>query len=198
MLDKRVLLKSYGDDQIGKAHVCAVEDFDAAKAKALKIGAEKVYVEDLRREFVEELCFPAIQCNAVYEGVYLLGSLRPPRCARSAWLTRTLHPQELPWHDPSSLVPKSPSPRRKSASLSLTAALAKAMTKSGSSSLSMPSNPPLKSSRHGGKRNFTPGSRAATTCWTMPRSRKSPSPLPNRSPGVWTKTLPTARTKRES
>lgn len=31
-------------------------------------------MEDLRREFVEELCFPAIQCNAVYEGVYLLGS----------------------------------------------------------------------------------------------------------------------------
>lgn len=49
------------------------EDFEAAKQKALKIGAERVYVEDLRREFVEELCFPAIQCNAVYEGVYLLG-----------------------------------------------------------------------------------------------------------------------------
>lgn len=57
----------------------AAEDFEAAKKKALKIGAEKVYVEDLRREFVEELCFPAIQCNAVYEGVYLLGisSLSP-------------------------------------------------------------------------------------------------------------------------
>lgn len=50
-----------------------IEDFEAAKQKALKIGAERVYVEDLRREFVEELCFPAIQCNAVYEGVYLLG-----------------------------------------------------------------------------------------------------------------------------
>lgn len=50
-----------------------VEDFEAARQKALKIGAERVYVEDLRREFVEELCFPAIQCNAVYEGVYLLG-----------------------------------------------------------------------------------------------------------------------------
>ena len=33
----------------------------------------KVYVEDLRREFVEELCFPANQCNALYEGTYLLG-----------------------------------------------------------------------------------------------------------------------------
>lgn len=41
----------------------------------MKIGAEKVYVEDLRREFIEELCFPAVQCNAVYENVYLLGTL---------------------------------------------------------------------------------------------------------------------------
>jgi len=37
------------------------EDFEAAKAKALKIGAVAVYVEDLRREFCEELCF---QSNA--------------------------------------------------------------------------------------------------------------------------------------
>lgn len=50
------------------------EDFEAAKKKAEKIGAVKVYVEDLRREFVEELCFPAIQCNALYEGTYLLGN----------------------------------------------------------------------------------------------------------------------------
>jgi hypothetical protein len=49
------------------------EDFEAAKAKALKIGAVACYVEDLKREFVEELCFPAIQCNAIYENVYLLG-----------------------------------------------------------------------------------------------------------------------------
>ncbi|MCJ1262305.1 argininosuccinate synthetase [Lobaria immixta] len=66
------------------ADVGQEEDFEAAKKKALKIGAEKVYVEDLRREFVEELCFPAIQCNAVYEGVYLLGtSLARPVIARS-------------------------------------------------------------------------------------------------------------------
>ena len=55
------------------ADVGQEEDFEAAKAKALKIGASKVYIEDLRKEFVEELCFPAIQCNAIYESVYLLG-----------------------------------------------------------------------------------------------------------------------------
>jgi argininosuccinate synthase len=55
------------------ADVGQEEDFEAAKEKALKIGASKVYVEDIRKEFVEEFCFPAIQCNAIYENVYLLG-----------------------------------------------------------------------------------------------------------------------------
>ncbi|TGZ79698.1 argininosuccinate synthase [Ascodesmis nigricans] len=65
------------------ADVGQEEDFEAAKEKALKIGASKVYIEDLRREFVEALCFPAIQCNAVYENVYLLGtSLARPVIAR--------------------------------------------------------------------------------------------------------------------
>lgn len=62
------------------ADLSGTEDFETAKKKAEKIGAVKVYVEDLRREFVEELCFPAIQCNALYEGTYLLGnSLSRPR-----------------------------------------------------------------------------------------------------------------------
>ena len=55
------------------ADVGQEEDFEAAKEKALKIGASKVYVEDIRKECVEALCFPAIQCNAIYENVYLLG-----------------------------------------------------------------------------------------------------------------------------
>jgi argininosuccinate synthase len=41
-------------------------------------------IEDLRREFVEQLCFRAIQCNAIYEGRYLLGtSLARPVIARA-------------------------------------------------------------------------------------------------------------------
>lgn len=55
------------------ADVGQEEDFEAAKAKALKIGAEKCYIEDLKKEFIEELCWPAVQCNAIYENVYLLG-----------------------------------------------------------------------------------------------------------------------------
>lgn len=59
---------------VGSLLTCVfLEDFVAAKAKALKIGASACYVEDLRREFIEELCFPAVQCNAIYENVYLLG-----------------------------------------------------------------------------------------------------------------------------
>jgi argininosuccinate synthase len=66
------------------ADVGQEEDFEAAKEKALKIGASKVYIEDIRKEFVEEFCFPAIQCNAIYENVYLLGtSLARPVIARA-------------------------------------------------------------------------------------------------------------------
>ncbi|KAI4130916.1 MAG: hypothetical protein LQ347_003200 [Umbilicaria vellea] len=66
------------------ADVGQEEDFEAAKQKALKIDAETVYIEDLRREFIEELCFLAVQCNAIYENVYLLGtSLARPVIARS-------------------------------------------------------------------------------------------------------------------
>lgn len=45
---------------------------------------EKRIIEDLRKEFVDELCFRAIQCNAIYEQRYLLGtSLARPVIARA-------------------------------------------------------------------------------------------------------------------
>ncbi|MBM4395001.1 MAG: argininosuccinate synthase [Deltaproteobacteria bacterium] len=50
------------------------EDFDEVRRKALAIGASRVYVEDLREEFVTGFVFPAIRANAVYEGRYLLGT----------------------------------------------------------------------------------------------------------------------------
>lgn len=59
------------------------EDFEAARQKAIKVGASKVFVEDLRREFVTDFIFPAIQANALYENRYLLGtSLARPCLAR--------------------------------------------------------------------------------------------------------------------
>ncbi len=50
------------------------EDFEAAKKKALAIGASSVYIEDLKEEFVTNYIIPSIQANAVYEGRYLQGT----------------------------------------------------------------------------------------------------------------------------
>lgn len=59
------------------------EDFNSVKEKALKIGASKVYIEDLKKEFVTDFIFKAIKANAVYEGKYLLGtSLARPLIAK--------------------------------------------------------------------------------------------------------------------
>ncbi len=65
------------------ANVGQDEDFDEIEKKALKTGASKVYVEDLRREFVTDFIFPAMMGNAIYEGRYLLGTaLARPLIAR--------------------------------------------------------------------------------------------------------------------
>jgi len=59
------------------------EDFNAIKEKALKIGASKAIVEDVREEFLRDYVFPAIRANATYEGRYLLGtSLARPVTAK--------------------------------------------------------------------------------------------------------------------
>lgn len=50
------------------------EDFEEIKQKALKTGATKVYIEDLREEFVRDFIFPMLRANAVYETGYLMGT----------------------------------------------------------------------------------------------------------------------------
>ncbi|KAH7175848.1 argininosuccinate synthase [Dactylonectria macrodidyma] len=66
------------------------EDFAAVEKKALALGAERMVIEDLQQEFVDELIFRAIQCNAIYEDRYLLGtSLARPLLARA--LVRVAH-----------------------------------------------------------------------------------------------------------
>ncbi len=65
------------------ADVGQQEDFEAAKKKALAIGASNVYIEDLKEDFVTKFIFPAIKANAVYEHKYLLGtSLARPLIAK--------------------------------------------------------------------------------------------------------------------
>eukprot|EP00058_Branchiostoma_floridae_P023822 XP_002609312.1 hypothetical protein BRAFLDRAFT_124725 [Branchiostoma floridae] len=56
------------------ADVGQEEDFAEAKEKALKLGAKKVYIEDLKKQFVDEYIWPAVQANAIYEDRYLMGT----------------------------------------------------------------------------------------------------------------------------
>ena len=50
------------------------EDFQMVRDKARSMGVKKIFVEDLREEFVQNYVFPMFRANALYEGVYLLGT----------------------------------------------------------------------------------------------------------------------------
>jgi argininosuccinate synthase len=50
------------------------EDFQEIRDKALQAGAAKVFIEDLKEEFVTDYIFPAFKANCLYEGKYLLGT----------------------------------------------------------------------------------------------------------------------------
>src|SRR5215218_6935011 len=59
------------------------DDMAAVRAKALASGADECYVEDLRREYVEEFIWPTLRAGAVYNRKYLLGtSMARPLIAR--------------------------------------------------------------------------------------------------------------------
>jgi argininosuccinate synthase len=50
------------------------EELEGVREKAIKTGASKVYIDDLREPFVKDYVFPMLRANAVYEGSYLLGT----------------------------------------------------------------------------------------------------------------------------
>jgi argininosuccinate synthase len=50
------------------------DELDGLEAKALRTGASKVYIDDLRDEFARDFIFPMFQAGALYEGQYLLGT----------------------------------------------------------------------------------------------------------------------------
>ena len=50
------------------------EDIEPARAKAEMLGIKQIYIEDLREEFVKDYVFPMFRANALYEGLYLLGT----------------------------------------------------------------------------------------------------------------------------
>ena len=78
-LDTSVILhwltKTYRCDVVAYcADLGQGEELDTVREKALKTGASKVVIEDLKEEFVRDFVFPCLKANAVYEGGYLLGT----------------------------------------------------------------------------------------------------------------------------
>ncbi|TKZ36179.1 argininosuccinate synthase [Brachyspira catarrhinii] len=49
-------------------------ELDGLKEKAIKTGASKLYIEDLKEEFIQKYVYPTLQAGAVYENKYLLGT----------------------------------------------------------------------------------------------------------------------------
>lgn len=71
----RWLMESYGCEVIAYcADLGQGEDLEAIRRKALKTGAAKVVIDDLKEEFVRHYIFPMLRANAIYEGSYLLGT----------------------------------------------------------------------------------------------------------------------------
>ena len=78
-LDTSVILKwlqtEYNADVIAyAADLGQGEELTEAKIKAKKLGAKKIYIENLKEEFVRDYVFPMFRCNTIYEGEYLLGT----------------------------------------------------------------------------------------------------------------------------
>lgn len=50
------------------------EELEPLNEKAIKTGASKIYIEDLKEEFITDFIYPTLKAGAVYEGKYLLGT----------------------------------------------------------------------------------------------------------------------------
>jgi argininosuccinate synthase len=69
------LRETYGCEVIAfTADIGQGEELEPLREKAIKTGASKIYIDDLREEFVRDFVFPVLRANAVYEGRYLLGT----------------------------------------------------------------------------------------------------------------------------
>lgn len=78
-LDTSVILKwlqdTYNCEVITfTADIGQGEEVEPARAKAKAAGVKKIYIDDLREEFVRDFVFPMFRANTVYEGEYLLGT----------------------------------------------------------------------------------------------------------------------------
>ncbi len=69
------LKETYGAEVVAfTADIGQGEELEPLRDKAIKTGASKIYIDDLREEFVQDFVFPMLRANAVYEGRYLLGT----------------------------------------------------------------------------------------------------------------------------
>lgn len=69
------LIENYGCEVVAfAADLGQGEELSPLNEKAIKTGASKIYIEDLKEEFVRDYVFPMLRANAVYEGSYLLGT----------------------------------------------------------------------------------------------------------------------------
>ena len=78
-LDTSIILKwlknEYGCEMITfSADLGQGDELDPVREKALATGADKVYIDDLKEEFVRDFVYPMFRANAIYEGHYLLGT----------------------------------------------------------------------------------------------------------------------------
>ena len=69
------LKENYGYEVIAMAgDVGQGEELEPLHEKAMKTGASKLYIEDLKEEFITDFIYPTLKANAIYEGKYLLGT----------------------------------------------------------------------------------------------------------------------------
>ena len=78
-LDTSIILKwlqdTYGCEVVTfTADLGQGEELEPARQKAEMLGIREIFIEDLREEFVRDYVFPMFRANAVYEGIYLLGT----------------------------------------------------------------------------------------------------------------------------
>ena len=78
-LDTSIILKwlknEYGCEVVTfSADLGQGDELDPVREKAYKTGADQVYIDDLREEFVRDFVYPMFRANAIYEGHYLLGT----------------------------------------------------------------------------------------------------------------------------
>ena len=78
-LDTSVILKWLQDNYQCEvvtftADIGQGEEVEPARNKAQSLGVKEIFIDDLKEEFVKDFVFPMFRANALYEGVYLLGT----------------------------------------------------------------------------------------------------------------------------